>query len=474
MGVGQVGSKFLLLLSMMLLARYLTDTPFGGLMFAAALGQLLYGIVDMGVSAIANRQLSVDPSNTQRLFSVALGLRLILLVLGIGLLLGISWAAGAEAWEILFIGLVGAGMAFEAVCELHYAVFRSHERMMYESATRIAAGVFSVILVMLVIRYRLGVKAAVATYLARSLIVVVVSSLLLYKHYGIRLVPAFQFGSMLRLLRESAPLAVMALFMFGAQKMDNVVIRALLSVEHVGAYQECFRILETAVLVINPTLLPGALFPWLCKAFDSGWESARRSMVRMTQLILGLSLLIAIPLMSAGTSLLELLWGGDFLRGVDRVDFYGTYMLVIASIPFFFWLISLQGGVVAAKKQRVASLVGLTGVVVSVGANLILLPRIGLMGAGAAVILSDLVMALLFYVALRREGPMPVFRQAWKPALAAVPSAASALLLSEACTIVRLAVPAAVFLAVWVPLRGLETLRMARGSPGSSTQAGRP
>ncbi|MBD3370558.1 oligosaccharide flippase family protein [Candidatus Fermentibacteria bacterium] len=462
MAVGQVGSKFLLLLSMMLLSRYLTDTPFGGLMFAAALGQLLWGIVDMGVSGIVNRQVSVKPSSAQRIFSVALGLRIVLFVAALGLLLGISAVSGAEPWEVLFIGLVGAGMAFEAVCELHFSVFRARERMIHEAVTRISAGVVSVILVILVLRFDLGAKMAVATYLARSLVVVVVSSILVYRIFRIRVVPSFRFGSMWGLFREAAPLAVMALFMFGAQKLDNVVIRTMLSVEHVGAYQECFKLLEAAILIINPTLIPGALFPWLCQSFASGWKKARKSMAQLTQLVVGLSLLVSIPLMSGGFSLLRFLWGGGFLRGVGASEMLGTYMLVIASIPFFFWLVALQGGIVAARRQRVAAKVGLTGMVVNVVTNLILLPRIGLMGAGVAVILSDLVMAFLFYAALSRKRPLPVFGEIWKPALAAIPAAVSALLLSGAHALVRLAVPALAFILVWLPLGGLNMLRTVR------------
>jgi O-antigen/teichoic acid export membrane protein len=455
---GLVVGKGALFLSLMLLSRYLDDTSFGTITFAISLSLILYFIIDMGVSLIANRKFSIDPSRIQEVFSTALGLRAILTLLGYSLLLGASLIFYSKT-QALIVGIIGAGVVLESWGELVFAIFRSRERMELEARSRIAGAVTSLVLVLIVVRADLGVYAAAATYTVRAA-VLLTSAFLALGRFRIRLTPGFSRTHITKLLRESWPLGAMGLLLVAFQRLDVVIMEACMGIRAVGAYNELFRVLETMVLVITPTLLPGALFPSLCRVFRDGWSGFSRRMGGIAQLITGLAVLVMIPVFAGGTRLLESLWGSDYLRGQDPGDFQLAFIILMAAIPILFWMNYLVAGVIAAGRQKITIVVTAVSLLLSVGGNLVLIPMIGLPGAAIMVAASNGVMALLYFVVLRKLGPLPLLGGIWKPAISALAGVLVIYMTRNIPSLpVRMLTPAAAYLAVWLPLGGLKPLK---------------
>ncbi|MFO7949937.1 MAG: oligosaccharide flippase family protein [Candidatus Fermentibacteraceae bacterium] len=459
MAFGQLLGKGGFLAGLLVLSRYLDDTAFGALMFAVVLGQMLMLLVDAGVSIIANRQFSVDPEHRQQLMSTALGLRTVLGAGGLLLLVGASVLAGYGPLQLRYIAFIGLATVLDSFCELFYSIFRSSEKMIYEALVRAAGGLVSVALAVAVVGAHMGRQWAMMPYISRSVAMFALGALVVRGGFATRVTPVFNTSHMRTLLRESVPMAIMGFMMVAVQKLDNVIIRSLIGVEAVGAYQECFRVAETMVLLITPTLLPGALFPALCRAFKKSWSEVRSRMAEIAQLVTGLALLVAVPLWSVSDRLLPFLWGESYRRGLEFGEVLLTFRLVLLAIPFVFWMNFLVASMVAGEKQRQAAWIGFAGVLASVGLNLLLVPRMGLPGAGTALVASNLLMCVLFYLELRREGPLPLLGQLWKPLVAAVPAVSAAVLLPDSPVYLRPLASAGLFAAVWLPAGGLRYLR---------------
>jgi len=455
---GQIVGKGTLFLSLMLLSRYLDDTSFGMITFAVSLSLILFFIVDMGVSLIANRKFSIDPYRTQEVFSTALGLRAILTVLGYSLLLGVSLIFYSTA-QALIVAIIGAGVVLDSWGELVFAIFRSRERMWLEARSRIAGAVTSLVLVLLVVKTDMGIYAAAATYTLRACVLLTVAFLALGR-FRIRLTPGFSRKHIMKLLGESWPLGVMGLLLVGFQRLDVVIMEACLGIRAVGAYNELYRVLETLVLVVTPTLLPGALFPSLCRAFRDGWSGFSLRMGGIAQLVTGLAGLVMMPVFAGGTRLLESLWGSGFLRGQDPGDFQLAYFILMAAIPLLFWMNYLVASVIAAGRQKITVAVTAVSLLLSVGGNLVLIPLIGLPGAAVMVAASNGVMALLYFVVLRKLGPLPLLRGIWKPVISALAGVAVIYMTRGIPSLpIRILAPTAAYLAVWLPLGGLRPLK---------------
>ncbi len=445
---GQLFGKGGIFVSLMILSRYLDNSRFGMLVFAVALSQILLFLADFGVSIVSNRKFSLDTTKVQELYSTALGLRFLTTIAAWVLLALASTVAGYGNEQMFMILLIGLGSAMEAVAELQYAVFRARERMIYEATTRIAGGAAALFLVLLVVAVDLGPLAASATYTIRALVMLMTSFAFLGR-FSIRIRPGFSRKHMLKLLRESWPLGVMGLMLVAFQRLDNVIIRGLSSIEAVGAYQESYRIMETFVLLITPCLLPGALFPGLCRAFASGWETAKTRMVSIAQLVTGLAGAVMIPVFAGGTDFLRLIWGKDFLRGLETEEVETAYFILMAAIPIVFWMNYLIASVIASGKQKVTVPITSVAIALSVIGNFLLIPRFGISGAAGMVLLSNLIMSVLYYIVLRKSGPLPLLKHVWKPVVAGLASIPLIFLTASSPLAVRMIIPTAAYLILW-------------------------
>ena len=468
---GQLFSKGTLFVSLMILSRYLDDSHFGMLVFAVVLGQILIFLADLGVSVISNRKFSLDTTHMQELYSTSLGLRFITCVAAWVLLALCSSVAGYGTEQTLMILIVGLGSSMEACAELQYSVFRAGERMVFEAITRAAGGIAALVLVLLVVFADLGPIAASATYTIRALVMLTTSFAFLGR-FKIRIQPSFYWKRMTELLRESWPLGVMGLLFVAFQRLDNVFIRELSGVESVGAYQESYRILETFVLLITPSLLPGALFPGLCRAFKAGREEAKNRMVSIAQLVTGIAGAVMIPMFAGGIEFFRLIWGDNYLRGLGLDEVGTTFILLLAAIPIVFWMNYLLSSVIASGRQKVTLPVTSIALTISIVGNLLLIPRIGIRGAAVMVLSANFIMCILYYIVLRRDGPLPLLKLVWKPLIAALVSVPIIFLTAGLPIIIRMIVPTSAYLIIWFMLGGAEMLLRKQESssqdPGSS------
>lgn len=454
---GQFFGKGTFLLSLMILSRYLDDNHFGMLVFAVALGQILLFLADLGVSVISTKKFSLDPDRIQEIYSTALGLRLLttfgawsLIVLG-------SVIAGYETDQIIMIVLIGLASAMETGAELQFSVFRAKERMIYEAVTRATGGIVSLVLVLAVVVFNRGPIAASAVYALRTTFMLILSMIFLSR-FHVRILPRFRVKRILDLLRESWAFGVGGIILIMIYKLDNVIIRELAGIRAVGAYQEIIRILEASVLLITPTLLPGALFPGLCRAFQTGWKETRERMISIAQLVTGIAGAVVIPVLAGGVDLLRLLWGDSFLRGLDAGEVESTFLILMIALPAVFWTNFLMSGVVAYGKQKDLVPIAMIALVVNITGNIVLVPLIGITGAAVMVLITHLFGIVLLYYVLRKGGPLPLVIGLWKPVVAAGISVTVFFLIRNGSVPLRIIIPTAVYLVIWISLGGLRLL----------------
>jgi O-antigen/teichoic acid export membrane protein len=454
---GQVIGKGGFLASFMILSRYMNDRTFGVLALAVALGQILFFVSDMGVSIIVNRRLSIDPAGREATLRHAAALRTALCLAGMVLLGAGSVLVIWNRLAVSMIMMVGLGCCLESFTELSFAVFRSAERMGGEGAARAVGGLTGITGVVAVAMLDLGPFAAASVYALRTM-VSFCAALFLLRRVGASLLPAFDRRGIAGILRESWPLGLMGLLMVAWQRIDNVVVSYNLGPAAVGAWQECYRILDTLVLVITPTLLPGALFPGLCRAYESSREQFERYMRGVAQLVTGLAILSSLFVLSGGLDLLRLLWGPGYLREFPLVEMKISLLLVGASIPIVFWMNFLLASMLATGRQKTVLAIAGAGLSASLVTNIVLLPRLGIVAPAVAVTVSSIVLCALLYAALRAGRPFRIFGQIWRASVPVVPAMAALYLLRGQHIVPRVGATVLVFAAAWIALGGIRPL----------------
>ncbi len=422
--LGQLASKGSFLVSMMLYSRYLADDSFGALLLCISIGQIFFFMADMGVSLLVNRTISTVRDGMRPLIGVSLDLRLAMSAASFVLVTAFAIAA--------FPGVVRSGMlplillfhALEAFSELGFSVFRALERGAAECSARIASGLVSVAGAGLVSLLDLGPIAASSVYVARGAVGLALVLAAMSRGGLLGGEPSSDRLSRARiLLGRAVPLGLLGMAMVLHQRVDSLYLGGILGETAVGAFQECYRLLDSLVLIITPTLLPGALFPGLCRAFREGGEALRGRFRRISALVGMLSVTIASTLLSAGLELPGLVWGGDFLRSIPRGEFLLCYNLVSTSIVPVFHMNFLLASMLAAGLERRALLVSLAGLAALTAVDLYAIPRIGTAGAALGLLVSSVVLCAGMLAGLSRTGRLGFAGSLLRPTAVALVSA---------------------------------------------------
>ena len=185
--------------------------------------------------------------------------------------------------------------------------------------------------------------------------------------------------------------------------IDKPLLVHLIGLEQVGIYQANFKIGVFMMLIVS--------------MFDQAWrpffldhakdKDAKETFARVfscffavgSWVLLGLSLLMPTLIQSNLLGNFHLI-SPEYWKGLSVIP------LVLTGYFFYGLYINFMVGPVLGKKTRVLVWITLLGASVSIGSNLILVPQIGILGAGWAVLLSYAVMALALFVFTQKVYPI--------------------------------------------------------------------
>ena len=444
---GQFIGKGSLFVSVMFLARYLSDGDFGALLFSIVLGQIYLVLSDMGISFILNRRSSIRPTDTQELLSTSITLRIFLSLLGLPLLIIAGFLIGISSEKVFVLGIIGVSVLFESFAELFYSVFRARVKMIYEYISRITKGIVGLIAILLIIQFNWGLIAVACAYVVRT-IAALVSAITGIRKIGFSMLPSIDKGKLKELLVSALPLGIMGVVTIVHQRADNILIRQMLGENAVAVWQECLRIIELMLLMVVPTLLPGALFPSLCRSFRDG--GYKRQTGQMARIFTGLALVPALAILSAGERFLRFVWGSEYLRGTSSQDMQLCMYLCLAGLAIVYLMNILLASLLAVNRIRIVVPITTAAMILVIGGNLLLMPVLGLPSAGVFFVAGNLLILISYWVFLKWRGySLPIWREAFITILASVPAWAVIPLTRNLPFIQALLIPPLIFIPIW-------------------------
>jgi len=169
---------------------------------------------------------------------------------------------------------------------------------------------------------------------------------------------------------------------------DRYIVGYFLDLKQVGIYSVCFTISALGFFLVGP--INDVLLPEMSTLYDAGdWDDFHRRFSGIQRFVFGFSV---------GATALLVVFPQHVLRILTTRDFYsGSYTLAILGLQGVFMSLLMLYIVMLQVRLRVWSTsliwVGIGGVVVLI--EIILLPRIGLLGAGLAQLVSSIAGAAL-------------------------------------------------------------------------------
>lgn len=403
-------AKVLALIIQVIAARYIGAKDFGVFSFAFSFAGILMIFADSGINTFLAREISRNRERMGEYMDNAFFLKGALTLASVPILGTMIFFSALDDQACWVAWAIGLGLLLNGYAGIYIAAFRALEQMRLVSvlsftqrALFFVAGLTILLLGYKIVPLSLAFLCVAAVNLAATRWLY--SARMEWKKGG------YSWSAIKDIFRHSAPLGGIILFSYIYFRIDGIMLYYLRGEVETGWYSAAFKLIEAVVLLIAAA--QDALFPLLSRTFGEPndrfcniWKEAARYM-----LLLGLPLGVATALLAP--RLTQTLYGESFGAA-------GIALQVMAlAIPMLF-LNNLANQVLVSANRAGDILKTVTaGAAINIALNLILIPRLGYMGAAWAICLTQGAVFGLYYKIIGRVcGGIGIFSLTWRPVAA--------------------------------------------------------
>ena len=261
--LGQVFSSIVVFFLTLMIARSLGVSDFGVYSFATSFVLIFSQFVNLGIPMFLTREISRDKQHTPEYIGggilVCVPPALLFLVAMLVIIYALNYYALDYSPQIqLLVLLLGMWIVADSFSIIFKSSFYAHEKMQYVALINISFQIVRIAVVFLVLKLGLGVIGVGGATLLASLVTLAFSVYLFLRHF-----PYPKFNVEIRFwaknLRQSLPLALLAMLLGYFGKVDNIMLSLMKGNEAVGFYSASFKLVATFIFV--PAVIVHAAFP---------------------------------------------------------------------------------------------------------------------------------------------------------------------------------------------------------------------
>lgn len=414
LGTAEILLRVVAFVAVAYLSRVLTPEGFGVLAFATAVTGYLAIAVRAGFGRVAIPEVARDPEGAYALAAGATVIRVGIAVLALGALAAGLALVDMDAVSELVILLSGVTLVSQALDTSW--VYKGLERGTRFGLVTIGGQLLYVgLVVLLVSRPEHVVRVPVAQAVGETAAALALLIPLLWRA-GRRI----HFGAALAVFRKALAPTFTTLLRTLIFTFDILLLGAMLTPWHVGIYGAAYRLIF--LLVSISAALQVSYLPAIARAERSGPHEASQTAARLLEL----SLAVAAPLVVGGAviaePLLTTLFGAEYGAGAN------AFRVLLLSVACIFVYGAVSNLLVTYGRLRTEMWIMTGGVCLNVVLNLLLIPRLGILGAAISTAAAELMILAAGLSALRHAGLSIREKGAVRPLLAAAVMAATIVL----------------------------------------------
>ena len=368
-----------------LIVRNLGAAEFGQYSAVIAFGVTFAFFADLGLSPYAVREIARlrdAPDGAARanaLYGDILALRLVLSGLTIVLVVCAAWLTGRPALMVAAIALNALGLLLYSLQGASEAVLAGYERLDLAAAGKVTYQLAFVVLGGLALALGLGYLGLVAATLAAVAVMAWIclrGARALGAHPG-RPDPRRWAG----LLKASLPFGLIGFALGLSYKFDSVLLNVFRGDSETGYYNAAYNLIFSVALFSN--VLNTSLYPSLSRQSVSDPQGLARSYERALRYLLAAALPVTLGIFILADQLIPFLYTAGYGAAVPALQVL-TWVVPLMFVSEFLGYVVLISG----QEKRAARAVLASSLVNGV-ANLLLVPRFGLMAAAVMTVATE-------------------------------------------------------------------------------------
>jgi len=391
-----LGRIFNLLISFFIfihLANYLGEHVYGRLSVGIAYIAIFDILSNFGLNQILVRELSNKRYGSDKILGIGITLKIVLSLLAV-LLAGFMAFILNYSGEVLFIiGIISINLIISSKLSSLRSVFET----VYQAELRMKVPIlfsvvdsilFALLIYIFTVRYQTTLVGIAIIYSISNLPGTIFLLITFVRSNRVKF--AWDWVFMKRIILECFPLFLFILFSILSTRIDILLLSWMRGDGEVGYYSAATRLVYP--LMFLSTSLSMSLYPMLSRHFDDDRELLLKTFKIGMKFIFLLGVFLGVTLGFNAKKIIMFLY-------VDGYRSVAPAFRVLSITPGFnflnFYFVDLF---VAAKQQRLTTLVMAAGLSLNVCFNLIVIPRHGFVGASYVRLLTAVVCFTFFYL----------------------------------------------------------------------------
>ncbi len=369
-------------------ARILGATEYGKFTFAFAFISLFAIFSDLGISPIVARDIAKDKEKEKE-FSSVLSLKILLAIGGMVAVFVGSFFITSDPLIRKLIWVLGIYASSASFSSIIYAFLQARQRMEYQAwivvfQTFLVTGAGFFVLFNFPSVRNLGLA-----YLFASLASLILL-LFIFNFKFVRLKLSFNKTVWKNLIKVSWPLALAGMFATVYNSIDSVMMGYWGQITETGWYNASYKII--GITLIPMGLIGQVFYPALSRFSKKSKESFQNIWNKQMEMMI----ILAVPIMVGGIALapkiIKLIYSESFLPATLSLKI----LLIMTAILFL--SNPIQQAIVVFNQQKKLFWITMTGAIINIFLNFLLIPKYSLNGAAIATLITY---AIVFFLLIK-------------------------------------------------------------------------
>ncbi len=382
----KVTKALCLLVISALLARYFGPETYGKLAYALAFIAIFQGIANLGLDSITVREIATNRKRAADIVGTVFGLRLLagFILWPLSTFLAYIFGGNGEG-DLLIVALVGGILMFQATDTIDlWFQSQGYNRKTVVAKLSVYVIGSAVRLYLLYLNCPLWVFALMATV---DTIILSAALSLMYKSFPIVQRWQFKRREAIGFLREGWPFMLSGVAVLVYARIDQIMIKNILGDYDLGIYSVAALI--SGFFAVVPVSICTAAAPHVANLKKDSHESYMRAIGLIALFLLFIAVGISAVVYLLAGHIINLLYGEQYAAASDvlRIHIFSTIPLFLG-VAQNLWIVNERKGMIILYKT-------VSGAIVSVILNAVLIPSYGIEAAAYSAIMTQFVASIL-------------------------------------------------------------------------------
>lgn len=378
-------------------ARHLQPEGIGLISYSQSIVIFFSILASVGIDTLLVRDLVQSPERTNNLMGTAFCIRLCGALISILALTSLLLLTESDSQTFTVALIIGMGILFQSFNVVD-SFFQNKVLSRYVVRTRLVQFAFSTCLKVLLIWTNAPVLWFAIQLFLNDVVLGLGLAVAYTRHQGRLFDWKFDRRYALVILKDAWPIMLGGFMIIIYMKIDQIMIKHLIGVEATGIYAIAVKLSE--IFYFIPGIICSSLFPAIINARKADLNRYYRRMQSLTDLMFVLAVGICLIVSLTGNTIIPFIYGEAYQEAGRVLTIH-----IWASIFVFLGVASSQW-VLAENLQRYSLYNTMAGAVVNILLNLLLIPRMGIIGAAFATLISQAISAWLMYAIFPQTRPI--------------------------------------------------------------------